>query len=70
MRVELYANQRLVDAVKGRGKGVKRQRKDTYPEFGEDWSSMDESEGEEHKEVTLTAGSKAKKAKQGSAAGL
>ena len=47
MRVELFANQRLLDTYKHRGRVAKRKRDEKpkeYPLAGEDWSSQDESE--------------------------
>ena len=50
MRVELFANQRLLDTYKQRGRVAKRKRDEKpkdYPLAGDDWSSQDESEESE-----------------------
>ena len=50
MRVELFANQRLLDTYKQRGRVAKRKRDEKpkdYPLAGDEWSSQDESEESE-----------------------
>ena len=74
MRVELFANQRLLDTYKQRGRVAKRKRDEEpkeYPLAGEDWSSQDESEESqdetEAKEINIKLTGKPQKKKKGSA---
>ena len=73
MRVELFANQRLLDTYKQRGRVAKRKRDEKpkdYPLAGDDWSSQDESEESqdetEAKEINIKLTGQPKKHKKGS----
>ena len=73
MRVELFANQRLLDTYKQRGRVAKRKRDEKpkdYPLAGDDWSSQDESEESEDemeaKEINIKLTGQPKKHKKGS----
>ena len=74
MRVELFANQRLLDTYKQRGRVAKRKRDEKpkdYPLAGDEWSSQDESEESqdetEAKEINIELTGKPQKKKKGSA---
>ena len=74
MRVELDANQRLLDTYKQRGRVAKRKRDEKpkdYPLAGDDWSSQDESEESqdetEAKEISIKLTGKPQYKKKGSA---
>ena len=72
MRVELFANQRLLDTYKQRGRVAKRKRDEKpkdYPLAGDEWSSQDESEESEDemeaKEINIKLTGQPKKHKKG-----